>query len=191
MALKVVPGGDERCDIHNGRKPAAFICEDCLKEFGVEAGRTGAVRGNPIRRAGRAVRNPIRAAKRARRRSSPRRTVLVAAGLGLLIAAVVVVVALASGGGGGGNQTGPPTQAEVVDALGLSPDPSGTGWITLDGSCSVLSIQIGTPPPTQTVDPATVATNGDGTVRAVVQNAFSQSQTACGDRISAELRDHF
>ena len=191
MALKVVPAGDKRCDIHNGRNPPSYICQDCLKEFGVEPGRAGTVRRPPIRRARRALRHPVREARRARRRSSPRRVVLIVAGLALLIAAVVLVVVLTSGGGGGGTTTGPPTEAEVVSGLGLSPDPSGTGWITLDGSCAVLSIQIGPPPTNQTVNPATVAANEDGTVRAVVENAFSQSQTACVDRISAGLRDHF
>lgn len=191
MALKVVPASDERCDIHNGRKPPEYICKDCLKEFGIEPGGTGADRPASIRRARRTLRHPIRQAMRVRRRSSPRRIVLIAAGLGLLIATTVVVVTLASPGGGGGSKSGTFTEADVVEALGLSPDPSGTGWITLDGSCTVLSIQIGMPTAIPTVDPAIEATNGDGTVRAVVLNAFSESQTACIDRISAALRDHF
>jgi hypothetical protein len=189
MALKVVPAGDERCDIHNGRKPPAYICKDCLKDLGVET--TEGARRPSIRDTRRALRRPIRTARRALRRSTGRRRLPIAAGLGLLIAVAAVVVALASGGGGGDTATGLPTEAEVVEALELSPNPSGTGWITLDGECAVLSIRIGTTPTTQPVSPETIAMNETGNVRAVVVNAFSQSQAACVDRISAELRDHF
>jgi hypothetical protein len=104
-----------------------------------------------------------------------------------VIAAVVVL----SSGGGSDTDSGPPTEAEVVQALELSPDPSGTGWITLDGACSVLSIQIGSAPGTQTVSSGTVAKNETGTVRAVVVESFSQGQAACVDRISGELRANF
>jgi hypothetical protein len=194
MALKVVPAGDERCDIHNGRKPPAYICKDCLKELGVEAGPTVAVRSGQVRRLQRILRGgPFRAARRAMRRSGlgRRPRLLAGAGVVLLIAVIALIVVLSSGGGGGGTPSGPPSQDEVVQALGLSPDPNGNGWITLDGSCTVLSIQTGVPPPTTSANPATTATNEARTVRAVVQNAFSQSQAACVDRISAELRDHF
>ena len=195
MALKVVPAGDERCDIHNGRRPAAYICKDCLKELGVEAGATATVRRGPLRRARRTLRRPTRPARRAARRLGPRtrRRILIGAGIMLATAAVVLIVVLVTQGGGGGGGNGLPSEAEVVDGLDLSPDPSGTGWITLDGACAVLSISIGpTPQPApQTTSSTGEATNEDGTVRAVVQNAFSQSQAACVDRINAALRDHF
>ena len=173
MALKVIPAGDERCDIHNNRKPPTYICKDCLKELGGEEG-TVTDHGSAVR---------------------GRRRILIGAGMLLVIVAIVVGVVLAGGGDGGGGQSGLPTEEDVVNALDLSPDPSGTGWITLDGSCAILSIEIGKPAQsaaqTQPATTAIEASNEDGTVRAMVQNAFSQSQTACVDRINAALRDHF
>lgn len=161
MALKVVPAGDERCDVHNGRRPPKYICKDCMKELGVGSSRW---RG--------------------------RRKTLIGAGILLVIALIALGVVLLTSGGGSQTETGPPTEAEVVDALDLSPNPSGQGWITLDGDCAVLSIQIGKPPG-QPVDPAVEASNEDATVRATVEESFSQSQVACVDRISAGLREHF
>jgi len=120
---------------------------------------------------------------------------LIATGIALAAGAIVLLAALISGGGGdGGDVKGPASDQEVVDALGLSPNPDGAGWITLDGACAVPSIQIGqsagAAPPT-TAAGMGVATNEAGTVRAVVQNAFSQDLAGCIDRISAELRAHF
>jgi hypothetical protein len=179
MALKVVPADDERCDIHNARKPAKHICESCLKELGLEA--------RVMRR------RPVRQARRALRRSGwgghPK--VLIGAGAGLLIAAIVVMIILAGRGGGGETETGPPTEAEVVEALELSPDPSGVGWITLDGECVVVAIQIDNAPATQTARPPSEAMNEDGTVRAIVLEGFSFSQTECVDRVSDALRENF
>lgn len=194
MALKVVPAGDERCDIHNGRTPASYICKDCVRELGVETGPAPAARGKPIRR----LRSKLRrAGRRSRRRlrSPGWREVLLGAVAIIVIAATILLITALTGGGGGGHRTGLPTQEEVVNALGLSPDPSGVGWITLDGACAVLSIQIGSqaaaPTTTTTATPAGEASNTGGTVRALVQNAFSQSQTACVDRVSAALNAHF
>jgi hypothetical protein len=190
MALKVVPAGDERCDIHNGRRPAAYICKDCLRELGVEGGQAVTVRRGPIRGARRLLRRrPVRRARRVLRRAPlGRRGALIAAAL--LAIAIAVVVVIAATGGGGESPSGSPTEAEVVEALELSPNPDGTGWITLDGACAVLSIQIGAPPPAPTANP-TIATNESGTVRAVVLESFSQNQAACVNRISAGLREHF
>jgi hypothetical protein len=197
MALKVIPAGDERCDIHNKRKPPTYICKDCLEELG---GEEEAVtdHGSAVRRERRTLhRGRLRHAWRALGRSeSPgRRRILIGAGMLLVIVAIVVGVVLAGSGDGGGGQSGLPTEEDVVNALDLSPDPSGTGWITLDGSCAILSIEIGKPAQsaaqTQPANTGIEASNEDGTVRAVVQNAFSQSQTACVDRINAALRDHF
>ena len=114
---------------------------------------------------------------------------LAACGIGVVLAAIAAVVVLS--GGGGGTNDGTPTQAEVVQALDLSPDPSGTGWITLDGACSVISISVGKAAESQPLNSATVATNETGTVRAVVLESFSQGQAACVDRISAALRENF
>jgi hypothetical protein len=194
MALKVVPADDERCDIHNARKPAKHICESCLKELGLEAGPATTATRAPIRRARRVIRRgPLRRARRALRRSGwgghPK--VLIGAGAGLLIAAIVVIIVLAGRGGGGETETGPPTEAEVVEALELSPDPSGVGWITLDGECVVVAIQIGNPPTTQTARPPSEAMNEEGTVRAIVLEGFSFSQTECVDRVSDALRENF
>ena len=193
MALKVIPAGDERCDIHNNRKPPTYICKDCLDELGGEE-QAVTDHGSAVRRGRRPLHGGrLRHARRAlgRWESPGRRRILIGAGMLLVIVAIVVGVVLAGSGDGGGGQSGLPTEEDVVNGLDLSPNPSGTGWITLDGSCAVLSIQIGVPPASQPVNPATEAANEDGTVRAVVQNAFSQSQTACVGRISAGLRDHF
>ena len=194
MRLKVVPPGDERCDIHNNRTPASYICEDCVRELGVEPGSAPTIRRRPLRR----LRSSLcRTRRRTRRRlrSPGRREILFAAAAIAAIAVTILVVTSLTSGGGGGGGSGPPNEEDVVNALGLSPDPSGTGWITLDGACAVLSIQVGSRPQATTTTAATTgggeASNADGSVRAVVQNAFSQSQAACVDRISAALRAHF
>ena len=106
MALKVVPAGDERCDIHNRRPSPAYICEDCLKELGGEAAPVRVHR--PPRR--------VRVRRRFRRWRSDRRVlygvgVIVTVGVALLLATVLldytlnlysmprVVIALAAIGG--------------------------------------------------------------------------------------------
>src|SRR5512144_2187060 len=89
MALKVVPAGDERCDVHNRREPQKYICETCLEEFGIESAPPAPTRRTRVRRA-------IR-----RWRSSADRRVLIGGGVGLLIAGVIVVVVLAAGGSAG------------------------------------------------------------------------------------------
>ena len=196
MALKVVPRGDERCDIHNGRKPATYICKGCVEELGVESGRPGTVRRGRIRRA---VAPSVAAATPVRQRilrwaGSLSRRAVIAAAIGLLIATVLLIVVLGSGGGSGKTTSGPPTAEEVAGTLGLSPDPGGTGWITLDGACNVLSIDIvsGTKAATGTVNSALEATNESSTIRAVVlQYDDSVSQVGCVDRISTGLRDHY
>jgi hypothetical protein len=196
MALKVVPRGDERCDVHNGRKPATYICESCVEELGVESGRPRTVRRGRIRRARRVFRGgptPIRRRILPWARSLPRRAVIAAA-IGLLVGTVLLIVVLGSGGGNGDTASGPPTPTEVADTLGLSPDPGGAGWITLDGACNVLSIDIvsGTQARTGSVNSAFEATNESSTIRAaVLQYDDSVSQAACVDRISTALRDHY
>ena len=58
MALKVVPAGDERCDVHNRREPQKYICETCLGEFGIDAS-PAATRRARARRALRSWRSGI------------------------------------------------------------------------------------------------------------------------------------
>ena len=196
MALKVVPRGDERCDIHNGRRPATYICKSCIEGLEVESGRPGTVRRGRIRRARRALRGgPTSVGRSILRwvRSLPRRT-LIAAGVGLLIGAVLLIVVLGSGGGSGKTASGPPTATEVADTIGLSPDPAGTGWITVDGACNVLSIDVGsgTKANTATANSAFEATNQSSTIRAVVlQYDDSVSQASCVDRIRTALDAHY
>src|SRR5690242_16447278 len=131
MRLKVVPPGDERCDIHNNRTPASYICEDCMRELGVESGSAPSIRRRPIRRLRSSLRRTRRRARR-RLRSPGRREVLLAAAAIAAIAVAVLLVTNLTAGGGSGGGGGPPSEEDVVNALGLSPDPSGTGWITLD-----------------------------------------------------------
>jgi hypothetical protein len=188
MALKVVPAGDERCDIHNQRSSPTHICEACLKERGIEAAqpRSGR-RPRPRRRLARARRS----FRRWRSRTNPK--VLIGGALGLL-AVGVVVVAVASAGGGGGDQGGGggsgPLEADVVNALGLIPDLTRGGWVTADSACSVVSIQLGKD--AQVGNTAVEATNGDGTVRALVlPNDPSVTEAECVDRVSAALTAHF
>jgi hypothetical protein len=86
MALKVVPAGDERCDVHNRREPQKYICETCLGEFGIEP--PAATRRARARRALRSWRSGID------------RKVLVGVGAALLIAGVILVIVVVAGGGG-------------------------------------------------------------------------------------------
>src|SRR4029450_390986 len=87
MALKVVPAGDERCDVHNRREPQKYICETCLGEFGIEP--PAATRRARARRALRSWRSGID------------RKVLIGVGAVLLIAGVILVIVVVAGGGGG------------------------------------------------------------------------------------------
>ena len=182
MALKVVPAGDERCDIHNRRKSPTHICETCLKEYGVDPARPATTRRRPRR---------VRARRAFRRwRSGTDRKVLIGGGVGVLVAGVVVVTVLATGGGGGGGESSAPLEADVVNALDLVPDLTGGGWVTSDGACAVVSIQLGKE--VQVGNRAIEATNADGTVGAfVLPNNPSISEADCLGRVSAGLRAHF
>jgi hypothetical protein len=86
MALKVVPAGDERCDVHNRREPQKYVCETCLGEFGIESVSPAATRRARARRALRSWRSGID------------RKVLIGVGVAVLIAGVILVVALVDGG---------------------------------------------------------------------------------------------
>ena len=85
MALKVVPAGDERCDVHNRREPQKHICETCLGEFGIDASPAATRRA----RARRALRSW---------RSGIDRKVRIGVGVAVLIAAVILVIVLVVGG---------------------------------------------------------------------------------------------
>lgn len=85
MALKVVPAGDERCDVHNRREPQKYICETCLGEFGIDASPAATRRA----RARRALRSW---------RSGIDRKVRIGVGVAVLIAAVILVIVLVVGG---------------------------------------------------------------------------------------------
>jgi|SRR6476619_6214695 len=183
MALKVVPAGDEACDIHNRRSPARFVCESCLKEFGVESATPA-----PIRRRYR----PRRVFRRLRSRINSK--ALVAGGIAVLIALLIVIAVVAGGGGGSGGGAGSgPSQAEVAKALQLVRDPNG-GWTTPDDSCAVSSIEVG-----NLVQSGPVAgnilvevTNEDRTVGAVVlQKDPSLPVGTCASRIGAALKSRF
>jgi hypothetical protein len=191
MALKVVPAGDERCDIHNRRNPPQYVCESCLEEFGIDPAAPSA--GRP------SFRSRLRRARRRLRRRIARGDRRILIGGGIAVAAIAVaILALTSGGGGGGDgqgsdSTGPPTQADVVGALELVPDPGGAGWITTDGACWVVSIQFGADVHPGEIGKGLVeATNGDATVGAAVsQNDFSVSEAECVARVGAALKAHF
>jgi hypothetical protein len=190
MALKVVPAGDERCDIHTQRKPARYVCESCLKEFGIQADRP---RARPRRRVRVRARRAMRGLRR--RRWSADRKLLIGAGAGLLVAGLIAV-ALTTAGGDGDSESpsGPPREADVVNALELVPDPSGTGWTTLDGACWVVSIQIGDDVRAGRIAGGQLfeATNDELTVgAAVTQGDFSVSQAECVARIGSALRTQF
>src|SRR5512132_2797741 len=81
MALRVVPAGDERCDVHNRREPQKYICERCLREFGIESVSPAATRRSW--------------------RSGIDRKVLIGVGVAVLIAGVILVIVVVAGGGGG------------------------------------------------------------------------------------------
>jgi hypothetical protein len=85
MALKVVPAGDERCDVHNRREPQKYICETCLGEFGIDASPAATRRA----RARRALRSW---------RSGIDHKVRIGVGVAVLIAAVILVIVLVVGG---------------------------------------------------------------------------------------------
>src|SRR5215207_62375 len=86
MALKVVPAGDERCDVHNRREPQKYICETCLREFRIESVSPAATRRARARRALRSWRSGIH------------RKVLIGVGAAVLIAGVILVIVLVAGG---------------------------------------------------------------------------------------------
>lgn len=183
MALKVVPADDERCDIHTGRKPAKYICESCLKELGLDARPAVTVRRGPLRRSRRALR---------RLRSRIPRRALIAAGVGLVVA--IAAVAALTLLGGGEDEDGPPSEADVVNTLDLLPNPAGSGWITSDGACVVVSINLGQQQPRgrQGADLSIEAANEDGTVAAiVVQNDYSISQDECVAQVETALGSEF
>jgi hypothetical protein len=190
MALKVVPAEDERCDIHNHRRPARYVCESCLKEFGGDAAEPTVSRPS--------LRSRLRRARRklGRRIAGGDRRILIGGGIAA-VAIAVAVIALGSGGGGGDDggagTTGPPTQADVVNALELVPDPSGAGWITPDGACWIVSIQFGTDVRPGEIGKGLVeATNENATVGAAVsQNDFTVSEQQCVARIGTGLKANF
>lgn len=190
MPLKVVPTGDERCDVHNRRDPPRYVCESCLREFGIDPSEPTAARLS--------LRARLRRARRRFRRRIARgdRRILIGGGI-TAVAIAVAVTAFARGAGGddegGADGAGPPTEADVVSALELVPDPGGAGWITTDGACWIVSIQFGA-----NVHPGEIgkglveATNEDATVGAAVsQNDFSVSEQECVARLGAVLKDEF
>jgi hypothetical protein len=190
MALKVVPAEDERCDIHNQRNPPQYVCEACLDRFGIDPAQP-----TPGRRS---LRSRLRRARRRLRRNLVRgdRRMLIGGAI-VAVAIVLVLIAFASGGGGddeGKLGDGAPTEADVVTALELVPDPGGAGWITSDSACWVVSIHFGAD-----VQPGPIAgehlvqaTNENATVGAAVsQNDFSVSEEECVARIGAALKANF
>jgi hypothetical protein len=191
MALKVVPAGDERCDIHNARSPQRYVCESCLKEFGVEtppSGAAGEERGR--RTSGRRGRR-IRPRRLRRLRTRIPRRALIGGGIVLVLAIVGVGALILLGGGE--DQGGPPSESDVVNALDLLPNPAGSGWITSDGGCAVASIDLGRQGSAGQEGQLSVeATNEEGTVEAVVvQNDFTISQAQCVAQVETALRDEF
>ena len=105
MALKVVPAGDERCDVHNRREPQKYICETCLREFGIEPVSPAATRRARARRALRSWRSGID------------RKVLIGVGVAVLIAGVILVIVLVAGGGGGQKDGVAATPEDLVACL--------------------------------------------------------------------------
>ncbi|HEX6585163.1 MAG TPA: hypothetical protein VF052_00255 [Solirubrobacterales bacterium] len=189
MPLKVVPAGDERCDVHNQRTPQKYVCESCLKEFGIESPESEAA----------TVHRPSR---RTRRRRAFRRwrsrldwKVLLGAAVGvILVIAVVAAVGSLGGGDGGETEGNVPSEADVVEGLDLLPNPSGSGWITSDGACAVVSIDISelAQPAQEGEELPLEATNEAGTVGAVViQNDFSSTQAECVGRVDTALKAEF
>src|SRR3954452_9101242 len=108
MALKVVPSGDERCDVHNQRTPQRYVCESCLKEVSVRPATTPSTR-----------RRARRSARSFRRRAAPLdQRALIGAGVGTAIVAAVAILAISGSGGGdsgaasGGGPAGPAPRTE-------------------------------------------------------------------------------
>jgi hypothetical protein len=187
MPLKVVPAGDERCDVHNHRTPQRYVCETCLKEFGIESPESEAV---TVHRPSRRVRRR-RALRRWRSRID--RKVLIGAAVGLILLIAVLASGIL-GGDDGGDEAGVPSEADVVNSLDLLPNPAGSGWITSDGLCAVVSIdrsELGQP--AQEGEELSIeATNEAGTVSAVViQNDFSITQAECVSRVDTALKAEF
>jgi hypothetical protein len=180
MALKVVPAGDERCDIHNQRESRTYICETCLKELGI---------GSEVTVTSHRTRRRTRARRALRRwRSRVDWKVLIGAAVAVILVVVLVVGSSGGGGGSSGSGSSAPTEADVVNALNLVPDVNSGGWITVDGACAVVAIQFGKDVQHRVFE----ATNENGTVGALVlQNNFSTSQADCVNRIATELKAHF
>ncbi len=181
MPLKVVPAGDERCDIHKKRSPAQYICESCMRELGVETTQQRTSR-RPLRR---------RVSRRLRRwRSEADWRVTGAVAVAVLVLAAVLT-GITSGGGGGGAKG--PSEADVVEALGLVRAPSGT-WLTADGNCEIVSIDTGaevTPGPVGT-NLVTEVANESRTVGAVViRHGTALTEAQCAASVEAALRAHF
>ena len=87
-----------------------------------------------------------------------------------------------------------PSEADVVSALDLLPNPSGSGWITSDGACAVISIDRHelAQPASQGEALAIEASNEDGTVVAlVIPTSFSISQEGCVAQVDAALKAAF
>jgi hypothetical protein len=188
MALKVVPAHDERCDVHTQRQPVRYVCESCLEEFGIDPTKPTTVR--------RSRRSRLRRLRRRLRRAIARgdRRILIGGGIAVaVVAALVIVFASAGGGDDGQSNDGPPTEADVVSALELVPEPSGAGWITPDGACWIISIQFGADVHSGEIGKGLVgATNEAATVGAAVsQNDFSISEEECVARIGTALRAKF
>jgi hypothetical protein len=192
VALKVVPAGDERCDIHNGRKPAQYVCKTCLREFGVDPAQAATAGLRPLRAR-------IRWARRRFRRRIARRDprVLLATGIALLVVAVLVIAVASLVGGENAQDAdagGQPTEVDVVTALELVPDPGGVGWLTSDGACWVVSIQFGANvhPPGEIAGGLVEATNENATVGAAISLSDSSvSEAECVARIGDALKENF
>lgn len=182
MPLKVVPAGDERCDIHNQRAPANYICEDCVRGLGVEKTRERTSR----RTLQREVRRRVR-----RWRSEADWRVVAGVGVAVLVLAAVLTGVLSGGGGGGGKG---PSEADVVKALGLTPGATGGTWLTADGDCEIVSIDTGaevTPGPVGTNLVMEVANEARTVGAVVIQHGTALTETECADRVGAALRAHF
>jgi hypothetical protein len=180
MPLKVVPAGDERCDIHNQRPSPQYICESCVKQFGIEPSRVR-VSKPPLRRR----------AKRALRRLRARLDWRHAVGAVAAILVIGTLVTVITGSGGGGSSA--PSDTEVAKGLGLVP-VAGGGWQTADGACNVVSIETGVG--IQSGEAGTnlivEVTNEAGTVGAVVtQRDFSLTEGECVRRVGEALRSRF
>jgi hypothetical protein len=180
MALKVVPAGDERCDVHNGRESRTYVCEACLKEFGI---------GSEVPVTAHRTRRRTRARRALRRwRSRINRKVLIGVAVGVILVAVLVISSIGGGGGSSGSGSSAPTEADVVNALNLVPDLNSGGWITVDGACAVVAIQFGKDVQHRVFE----ATNENATVGALVlQNNYSISEADCVNRIATALKAHF